>query len=159
MSFICCHSLQYFWFPFYLFVKKFLHTHPLLLLSIPPLTSGGLIRLNSKVIFLFLELPKCYSIDQLINILSNCLGVCLPWDIFFPLCEKGDMTTSSLHPLVPGTEFNYSDCLMSAGWNHSHIQLGRHRMSAWDLEFSFNTWHTPAKCVITAYYARVRTVI
>lgn len=69
------------------------------------------------------------------------------------------MSSSPLHPLVPGTEFNYSDRLMSVGWNHSHIQLGWHHRPSWDPVLALNTWHPPAKCVIAAHYAGISTVI
>lgn len=55
------------------------------------------------------------SIDQSIHILTSCLGVYLPWDIICPYCEKWNMSSSPLLPLVSSTEFNYSDCFMSAG--------------------------------------------
>lgn len=158
MSFVLL-SPQYFWCPSYLLSKKicihilspnivyFLESYKAQLKAL------SFVSRASKVLYIY------SSIDQSINILTSCLGVCLPWDIICPYCEKWNMSSPSLLPLVFSTEFNYSDCFMSAGWNHSHIQLGRHHMASWDLVLAVNTWHTPAKYAITAYFGRIRTVI
>lgn len=101
--------------PFLSSFKKDLHTHSLPYIVYflesykAQLKAISFVSRDSKVLYIY------SSIEQSINILTSCLGVYLPWDIICPYCEKWDMSSSSLLSLVPSTEFNYSDCFMSAG--------------------------------------------